>query len=367
MPSDPRIDSPEREQTDQSLRLERDRTDQALADRQQAVAEDAEQLLQRAREAADAVLAAAREKADDQLESSIPGAAPAAIAEERDREDAALRDERAAADENLKRERDEAARALALLLPLERVKTDRFLLTERLRSDDAVANRDDFMGIVSHDLRNLLGGIVMTAAILGKGTADDAPGKETIARVERIQRYAARMNRLIGDLVDVASIDAGKLALAPTEGDASALVDEAVEMFFSAAAEKNLVLTAQIGAGPVSAWFDHDRVLQVVVNLITNAIKFTERGTITVRAQPDDGDGARVSVHDTGAGVRADSLESIFERFWQAGTNDRRGSGLGLYISKCIVEAHGGRIWAESFAGKGTAVSFTLPGVKSSA
>jgi signal transduction histidine kinase len=365
MPTNTRSDSPERGQTDESLRLERDRTDQALAERQQAVTEDAEQVLQRARETADAVLAAAREKADEQLESQAPDLATAVIARERDREDAALRDERATADDNLQRERDEAARALALLLPLERVKTDRFLLTERRRSDDAVANRDDFMGIVSHDLRNLLGGIVMTAAILGKGTATDAAGLETLARVERIQRYAARMNRLIGDLVDVASIDAGKLSLAPREGDASALADEAVEMFLAAAAEKRIALTSQIGAGPVTALFDHDRMLQVLINLITNAIKFTETGAVTVRVEPAFAGGARVSVEDTGSGVPAEMLESIFERFWQAGKNDRRGSGLGLYISKCIVEAHGGRIWAESRPGVATVVSFTIPGVKS--
>ena len=364
---DSRADSPERGQTDESLRLERDRTDQALAERQQAVADDAEQVLRRARETADAVLTAAREKADEQLASADPGLAPAVIARERDREDAALRDERAVADENLQHEREEAARVMALLLPLERVKTDRFLLTERRRSDDEVANRDDFMGIVSHDLRNLLGGIVMTAAILGKGAAADAAGVETQARVERIQRYAARMNRLIGDLVDVASIDAGKLAITPADGDASALVDEAVEMFLAAAAEKGVALTAQIGAGPVIAFFDHDRMLQVLVNLISNAIKFTERGTITVRVESLTGGGAQVSVHDTGAGVPAGMLESIFERFWQAGKNDRRGSGLGLYISKCIVEAHGGRIWAESRPGESTVVSFTIPVLKSSA
>jgi signal transduction histidine kinase len=367
MPSNSRNDTPERGQTDESLRLERDRTDQALAERQQAVAEDAEHVLHRARETADAVLAAARGRADEQLESGAPDLASSVLAEERGREDAALREERAIADENLERERDEAARALALLLPLERVKTDRFLLTERRRSDDALANRDDFMGIVSHDLRNLLGGIVMTAAILGKGAAPDTAGQETIARVERIQRYAARMNRLIGDLVDVASIDAGKLALAPADGDAAALVDEAVEMFYTAAAEKGITLTAQIGAGPVTAFFDHDRMLQVLVNVITNAIKFTDVGTIAVRTEPVEGGGARIAVHDTGTGVPAEMLEAIFERFWQAGKNDRRGSGLGLYISKCIVDAHGGRIWAESRPGEGTVVSFTIPGVKSPA
>jgi signal transduction histidine kinase len=115
-----------------------------------------------------------------------------------------------------------------------------------------------------------------------------------------------------------------------------------------------------MGAHPVPGEFDHDRMLQVLGNLISNSIKFTgPGGKIAVGAERAD-DELRFCVSDTGAGIPEDSLEAIFERFWQVGRNDRRGLGLGLYISKCIVEAHGGRIWAESTRGEGTTVCFSI-------
>ena len=169
------------------------------------------------------------------------------------------------------------------------------------------------------------------------------------------------MNRLIGDLVDVTSIDAGKLAMARIEGDAAALVAEATETFQPAALEKGVSLSAEVPAGPLLAVFDHDRKLQVLANLIANAIKFTPPGgKVSVRVEGGRGM-LRFCVSDTGVGIPAPMLEAIFERFWQVGENDRRGQGLGLYISKCIVEAHRGRIWAESKAGEGSQLYFTLP------
>jgi signal transduction histidine kinase len=102
-------------------------------------------------------------------------------------------------------------------------------------------------------------------------------------------------------------------------------------------------------------------MLQVLANLITNAIKFTAPGgTVTVRGQRMD-DELRLSVVDNGPGIAGSMLEAVFERFWQVGKNDHRGLGLGLYISRCIVDAHGGRIWAESRPGGGSAFHFTIP------
>jgi signal transduction histidine kinase len=110
------------------------------------------------------------------------------------------------------------------------------------------------------------------------------------------------------------------------------------------------------------AKYDQDRILQVLANLLSNAIKFTgDRGSIAVHVE-SIGTEVRFSVADTGAGVEPDHLESIFERFWQVTRGDRRGLGLGLFISRCIVEAHGGRIWAESALGRGSTFYFTLPG-----
>ena len=357
MNHDTRQTSPERRQTDESLRKERQKTDQALADRQTTVEEDADMVVHRARENADAVLNVARENADAFLMANR------AVSEARVREDEALKDERSCADKSLRRERDDAAGAAALarLLPLEREKTDRYLLTERARSDDALSNRDDFLGIVTHDLRDLLGGIVTSSALLARRATHDEEGQRTLAEAKRIERYAARMNRLIGDLLDVASIDAGKLAVKPEAGDWSALITEAADTFRPAVSGKGISLETRMGAHPLPGEFDHDRMLQVLGNLISNSIKFTgPGGKIAVRAERT-GDELRFCVSDTGAGIPEDSLEAVFERFWQVGRNDRRGLGLGLYISRCIVEAHGGRIWAESTRGEGTTVCFSIP------
>lgn len=359
MPSDGKKPQPEREQTDASLRTEREKSDRAMHERQVAVEASADAVLAHAREHADAILEEARDKADSQLGVEEP---TAALARERVIEDETLRDERADADANLQRERSENARVLSQLLPLERDRTDRFLWTERSRSDDEIAHRDDFLAIVSHDLRNLLGGIVMSATLLADRAPEDALGTHILTGTTRIQRYAARMNRLIGDLVDVASIEAGRLAMTTAPDDAATLITEAVETFQATAEAKGLSLRAET-TGELPAEIDHDRMLQVLANLVTNATKFTASGgSIVVRGELV-GDALRISVTDTGVGIAEPMLERVFERFWQVGANDRRGLGLGLYISRCIVEAHGGTIHAESEPGVGSRFVFTVPRV----
>ena len=365
--------APERERTNESLRTEREKTDQAVRAKQEDVAkhadavvdrarDNADEVLSLARENADTVLEVAREKADEILAPDARGAEPkAAIVEERALADEALRDERDNADETLRLEREEYARTLVRFLPLERESTDRYLLTERNRSDDALANRDDFLAIVAHDLRDLIGGVVMSAALLSKRAPQNEDGNNIVAETKRIERYAARMNRLIGDLVDVASIDAGKLAVTPAIRDLAILIAEAVDTFRATASAKGVSLETRIDAAPLLAAFDHQRILQVLANLISNSLKFTPRGgNIKIGGEQEQGS-VRVSVEDSGCGIPDHALERIFERFSQVGKKDRRGLGLGLYISRCIVEAHGGRIWAESQPGAGSKIGFTLP------
>ena len=353
---------PERDQTDESLRAERRNSDEVSEQRRTAIEEAADLTLERARDQADAVLDTARDRADAELDRTDSGAVtPAAVAHERAQEDEALQEERDAADRNLEREREEHARLLAALLPLEREKTDRYLFTERARSDDAVEHRDDFLGMVSHDLRNLLSGIVLNATLVLKRTSVTDEDRRTVDSMQRIQRYVARMNRLIGDLIDVVSIDAGKLAVQPELHDASVLLGEAVDAFALVAAEKGIELTATAITGPLLGRFDHGRMLQVLANLITNALKFTAQGGQIVVEAAGVGPDVLLSVRDTGTGIPVDMLEAIFDRFWQVGKNDQRGLGLGLYISRCIVEAHGGRIWAESTMGAGSVFHLTIP------
>jgi signal transduction histidine kinase len=362
MNSEAKAPRPERDETDESLRTERKNSDHVIAEGRTDVEEHADAVVERAREHADAVLDAARDKADQRLETAEPVAeAREVVARERAREDEVVQQERAAADRRVHRQRVEEARTLARLLPMEREKTDRFLLTERARSDDALAHRDDFMGMVSHDLRNLLSGIVMNAMLLSEEATESDEGRRTVAGMKRIERYAARMKRLIGDLVDVVSIDAGKLAMEPQPVDASALITEAVDVFAQAASQGGITLESRTIGPAVVAELDHERMLQVLANLITNALKFTPRGgRVVVRGERVE-DELRFSVSDTGAGIPGDMLEAVFERFTQVGKNDQRGLGLGLYISRCIVDAHGGRIWVESKLGEGSAFNFTIP------
>jgi signal transduction histidine kinase len=347
----------ERGNTDESLRIERTKTDQALVDRQAAVDDNADQIVEHARSMADAVLATARIAADKLLHAGSDERVPpyTALAEQRAAEDDVLQGTRDDADETVREQREESARVLAALLPLERQKTDRYLLTERARSDDALAHRDHFLGIVTHDLRDLLSGIVVSAALL----PDDASGPN--GTKQRIQRYAARMNRLIGDLLDVASIEAGQLKVVTAFGDWSALIEEVAALFEPLASARGITLELASAERSLAMRFDHDRMLQVLANLIANALKFTPRGG-RIRVEVERGtDELRCAVHDTGSGIPAHMLEAVFQRFCQGRNNDRRGIGLGLYITRCIVEAHRGRIWAESIEGVGSTLRFSLP------
>jgi signal transduction histidine kinase len=358
----------DRASTDESLRFEREKADREYASTQTLIEEEVDAAIQRARESADDFLRATRESADVRLSrSETPPQARESVATERAHEDVALQGEREMADAERRGERAERRRALAALLHLERAETDMRLELERTRADKGLATRDQFMGMVSHDLRTLLGGIALQAALLKRDAAEDEVGRRTVQAAEKIQRFTARMNRLIGDLVDVASIEEGRIRVAPALQDATALVRDSVEAFQPLASSQGLSLEVEIRGNTLMAKFDHERILQVLANLLSNAIKFTPSGgRISLRVEPV-GQDVRFSLTDTGSGIPSHQLEAVFERFWQARGEERRGLGLGLYISKGIVEAHGGRIWAESQPGEGSTFAFTLPAAPASA
>ncbi|NUQ22269.1 MAG: hypothetical protein HOQ09_15075 [Gemmatimonadaceae bacterium] len=217
--------------------------------------------------------------------------------------------------------------------------------------------REQVLKIVSHDLRNPLHTISMSTSLMLEVPLGD---EERVKRLNMIKRAGERMNRMIQDLLDVAKFDAGRLAIEPRPVSASALVNEAVEMLRPIAAERKLALDATVADELPATQADAGRVLQVLSNLVGNAIKFTPAGgRIAIRVDSAGGV-ARFAVSDTGPGIPTAQLPLIFGRFWQANPNDRRGIGLGLAIAKGIVEAHGGRIWCESRLGEGTTFYFTL-------
>lgn len=347
---------PEREQTDGSLRSERAKTDSELEKKRATVEEDSDEVLARARGRADEVLKVARAKADMRGAGST-----AAVRVERTEADRALAEERSTESAQLSSEREERQRALMELLRYERDETDKDLLLERRGADAALNSRDDFLGMVSHDLRALLGGIAVNTALLVRDASGDDPGRKVLKRAEGIQRFTARMNRLISDLLDLVSIEAGHLGVTAAPNDITRVIHEAIDVFQPMASAQRISLSADEAPGPLLASFDPERIIQVLANLLSNAMKFTrEGGRVEVRAERE-GTHVRVSVSDTGSGIPEEQLESIFERFRQVNRFDRRGHGLGLHISRCLIEAHGGRIWAESSLGNGSTFHFTLP------
>lgn len=225
----------------------------------------------------------------------------------------------------------------------------------------AIQSRDELLATVSHDLRNPLGVILLAAARLEAMSSAGFESEPLLKLAARIRRSADRMERLIADLLDISSIEAGHLSLQPSPQQASSLIGEALESARPLARDKGV----RLGAGPeltgelVSA--DRGRILQVLSNILANAIKFTpEEGTVRVAAARRD-DAIVFSVTDTGPGIAQAALPRVFDRFWQANQAARAGSGLGLAICRGIVERHGGAIWVESTFGAGTTVLFTLP------
>ena len=167
------------------------------------------------------------------------------------------------------------------------------------------------------------------------------------------------MKALIDDLLDLASIEAQRFALHLKSVESRDLVEEALLAASPLAEAKRITLAVELIDVP-RLEADPERIFRVLSNLLGNAIKFTpEGGTITVRAERR-GDDLSITVADTGPGIAADQLPHVFERYWKAQSTSQPGAGLGLYIANGIVEAHGGKIWAESSAG-GARFTFTLP------
>jgi signal transduction histidine kinase len=222
----------------------------------------------------------------------------------------------------------------------------------------ALTTREEFLAIVSHDLRNPLNNISMAAQNLLEEPKDI---KELASS---IKRSAGEMLRLIEDLLDVERIAVGKLTLHIEEHDVSEIIKQAVEQLQGAAASKGVTLEAEPQDVCGYVVCDRSRAMQVLSNLIGNAIKFTPaKGQICVSCQRTGPEGkeVQISVSDTGEGIAPEKIKTIFERFSQIKNQDRRGIGLGLYIAKMMVEEHPGRIWVESKLGEGSTFHFTLP------
>jgi len=228
----------------------------------------------------------------------------------------------------------------------------------------AIQARQDLLAIVSHDLRNPLGVIAMNAALLERKAPEDEAGAQIKKRAATMLRAAERMTHLIRDLLDAATIESGRFSLESKPQDAAALVREGFDMMAPFADTKSIKLVRDAPPPGTLVQCDRDRVIQVLTNLIGNALKFTpEGGQITVRAEVCERD-VVFSVTDSGVGIAEDQLPHIFDRYWMGKRSKGGGTGLGLYISKGIIDAHGGEIGAESKQGSGSTFHFTLPRVR---
>jgi PAS domain S-box-containing protein len=217
--------------------------------------------------------------------------------------------------------------------------------------------RDDVLAVVAHDLRNPVHTVLGAAGVVEVVPAGEAHDRH----VQMIQRAARTMERLISDLLDVASIENGTLSLRTAPVDLTALASDVVELLEGQARDRKIELHREIDPGIPVVTGDRDRLIQVLSNLIGNAIKFTPEGGNVWLRLARNGDEVVVSVADTGIGISPADLPHVFDRFWRARETTAKGAGLGLSIASGIVEAHGGRIWAESQPGVGTTMTFALP------
>ncbi|HTL91527.1 MAG TPA: ATP-binding protein, partial [Steroidobacteraceae bacterium] len=230
-----------------------------------------------------------------------------------------------------------------------------------LRASQAVFARDELIARVSHDLRNPLGVVQLDAAALKMlELPDDNDASDDLqSSADRILRAVGLMKRLIADLLDMAKLDAGRLDVRKKPEPSGALIEDVLKVLEPLATAKRIAIEKQLTeTPPVSA--DRDRIFYVLSNIIGNAIKFTpERGTITLRTAQRPGE-LLIIVEDSGPGILPEQLDHVFDRFWR-GRASSDGTGLGLYIAKGIVLAHGGSIWAEAAAGGGARFCFSLP------
>ncbi len=379
-----RLIAERRAHTDASLDAERAGTDVVAARRQASAQRVLDDLIERDRLLADDRLCKFRERSDGELahqrEADVHESPMVAL--ERQGADEKKRLERAVTDALLHRERQQADAAVEaerrehasdqLEHDEHRLDTDDQLSTERGGEDSTVTvlaatktaladargdlvRRGDVLAMVAHDLRSPLSVISLNAECLLH--AGDASLREV---GQDIVLATVRMGRLVSDLLDVARCEAGGLRLIKQPHDVGRLVAEVLHSYQPLFEARGLAFDAEAPVGLICS-LDHDRIVQVLANLLGNAMKFTPRGGTLQLSAERHGEEVELELRDSGPGIAPDALPYVFERFWKTDDEARRGLGLGLYICERIVTAHGGRIGVESELGKGTTFRFSLP------
>jgi signal transduction histidine kinase len=230
------------------------------------------------------------------------------------------------------------------------------------RAQAAAQAREDVLGVVAHDLRNPLNVVTMTTQLF---LEIEPSGEARLKLLGAMERATRQMNRLITDLLEVVRLESGRLGLKLRDTQACDILMQAKELCEQSAAVSGVVLEVRAVDTGLSVRADSERVLQVLGNLVGNAVKFAGSGGRVTLDAAATAQQVVFSVADTGPGIAPEKVPHLFDRFWQERT-DRRGVGLGLTIARGIVEAHCGRIWVESRLGEGATFYFTLPATTAS-
>lgn len=262
---------------------------------------------------------------------------------------------------------DTEARALRTIARLVSVAKENADLVNELKDNNLQlerANRlkSEFLASVSHELRTPMNAIIGYTKLMLDGLDGDLTEQQT-ADLERVVQAADNLLGLINGLLDLAKIEAGKMEMNIEEVDIPIVINDVIELMHASADSKSLSLRADVAETLPAAWADRARIRQVLVNLLANAVKFTEHGGVTIRATIVDG-WITIAVIDTGVGIPPEAQTYIFDEFRQVDASTTRrygGTGLGLAISKRLIALHGGRIWVESTMGVGSTFLFTLP------
>jgi two-component system, chemotaxis family, sensor kinase Cph1 len=238
-----------------------------------------------------------------------------------------------------------------------------FVLEQKARSEAERVNRqkEQLLSMVSHDLRDPMQALMLNIAHVQRALAVE-PAKSTSNVLRDMDRSLDRMNRLVSDLLSIAKLESGTFTLELAAHSIPVLLDDVLQMFLPIASNKGVrveIKTEVAGLGEVR--LDRHRILQVLSNLVGNAVKFTPAGEVVLLWAERRSRDVHFFVLDTGPGIANEDLPSVFERFWQARQTRPLGAGLGLAIAQEIVRAHGGRISVESELGRGSTFQFTIP------
>jgi PAS domain S-box-containing protein len=241
-----------------------------------------------------------------------------------------------------------------------------FIESARLHRSEkrAIQARDEVLAIVAHDLRNPLGNVMLQLELLRSPPGQ--PELRSMKPVDAIERAAKRMSRILEDLLEVTKLESGRIELTRTRLSPGEVIAEVSRSESEQVRSRSLELRTEAAAGLPDVWGDRSRVLQVFENLVGNAAKFTNEGSISLGARAEASE-VVFWVADTGVGIAPEDLAHVFDRFWQARGVKRSGAGLGLAIVREIVLAHKGRLWVDSQPGAGSTFFFSLPTMAASA